>query len=469
MEHRTKQDLALYNLVSEFEISYKSGEMKFLDERSYGQLIRYYEDEEKIDKAIDVAKLAIKQFKYRSEFYITISNLYINCGKPEQSLKYLTKAESIAPYENEIILLKARAYCDNKQYDLAFAALEDVAVYASEQDQMEIYLCEASIHHNMQNYESMYFALIEVLKIDHTNIEALQLLWTATELTKKYIHSIAFHQELLDKNPYNYVAWYNLGHGLAYEGNYEEAADALEYSFLINQDFEFGYMDCADVLCQIKQYERALGVYEEAMIVFGKDSDLLTNIAACQLHLNRINEAKHNLYKAVRLEPHCDEIYYLLGECYSKQEKWYSAINAYHKAIGIEDGSEDYYLGVARAYIAVEEYNKATVNFQHAVAIGPEQTKYWNEFASFLIKMGLYNEAEQILDEAEQFTFGADLMYIRALVHIAQKERTTAIQILEEALIEDYNAHNILFTLSPELEVDKDVVSMINYYKSEQE
>ena len=130
MEHRTKQDLALYNLVSEFEVNHHKGGIKYLDEKSYSQLIRYYEGEEKLDKAIEVAELAIKQYKYRAEFYITISHLYLKHNRAEQSLSYLERAEAIAPYENEILLLKARAFCANDQYESAFACLEDVAVYA---------------------------------------------------------------------------------------------------------------------------------------------------------------------------------------------------------------------------------------------------------------------------------------------------------------------------------------------------
>ncbi len=467
MKHRTKRELALFNLVSDYEINSEKGDIKNLDVRAFGQLIDYYENEGAYQKAIDVATMALRQYKYRAEFYITISQLLLKTNEVEQSLSYLDKAEEIAPYENEITLLKSRAYTANGQYEEAFSCLENAGVYATTEDQIEIHLCEAAIYHEMKSYDRVYEALTSTLSIDHLNEEALEKLGGATELSRNFIQSIDFLNKLIDIDPYNYMAWYNLGNSLAYEGEYKEAAMSMEYSFIINPDFEDGYMDCADIYCQINKYDKALAIYEDAILVFGEDSDLLTNIAECQLNIGELYKAKQNLYKAVRLEPHCDQIYYLLAECYSKQDKWYSAINAYHEAIGIDDGSEDYYLGLARAYMEVEEYNKATINFQLAVGIGPEQTRYWQEFSSFLIKMGLYEEAIQVLNEAEDFTFGADLLYTRATANFFNKDKQKGLELLQEALVEDFDMHSILFTLSPELEVDKEISKMIAYYKGE--
>lgn len=467
MEHRIKRDQALDILVTEFEVNFQRGNFKYLDVKSFSQLIDYYENENKYLRAIDVAKLALKQFKYRAEFYITISHLLLKIEDPEQCLTYLAKAESIAPYENEIIILKARAYTANRQYKEALDALESAGAYASIEDQVEIGICESLIHEEVKNYDEMFQCLIDTLALDHHNQEALERLWTATELSKNYIKSIDFHNSLINIDPYNHLAWFNLGHAIAYQGDYTEAADAIEYSFIINPSFEAGYMDCADIYCQIKKYDKALAIYEEAESVFGIDPDLLTKIADCQLNLGRIAQAKHNLYKAVRIEPHSDEIYFLLGDCYSKLGEWYSAINAYHKAIEIEDGSEDYYLGLARAYMAVEEYNKATINFQLAVSIGPEQTMYWKEFSAFLIKMGLFDEAILVLDEAEDYTFGADLLYIRALANYFNKEKEECLAVLQEALLEDYDMHTLIYTLAPELELDAEIRSMIQYFQGE--
>ena len=467
MEQRTKRDLAIISLVSEFEANFENGNVEYLTEKSFFQLIRYYEDDKEYVKALDVAKLALEQYRYRSDFYIALCRLLLKVNKIEECLTNLEIAESIAPYENEIVILKVKALALSGDYDMAFNELDGLKSFSLKGDLVEIFLCEAEIYAEMGCHEQMFDSLKQALDIETTNIEALERFWVATELSKRYIECASYMSHIIDKNPYNYYAWYNLGHALSFSGEYEKAIDAIEYSFIINPDFEEGYMECADLCCQIKDFGKALKVYQEAIDYFGEDNDLLINIAECQMYLNKTTACKNNLYKAVKQDPYNDEIYYFLAECYSKEEKWYSAINAYHKAIEIEDGCGEYYLGLARAYVSVEDYNKATINFHLSVSDGPEQTHFWREFASFLLKLGLYEESLQILDEAEEYTFGADLLYCRAMVNFFLKNKKLGLQILEEALVEDFSLHTIIYKLAPELEVDKEINSMIQYFAGE--
>ncbi len=467
MEHRIRRDSALISLVSEFETNYENGNIEYLSDKTFFRLIGYYEGEQEFDKALDVAKIALEQFKYRSDFYIIMARILLKVNAIEDCLEHLEQAQTIAPFENEIIILKVKALALSGEYEAAFHNLDRLKESTLEGDLVDVYLCEAEINAEMSNHGERFIALKKAISIDNKNKEALEKFWAATELSKKYIECADFMSKIIDKNPYNSLAWYNLGHSLSFSGEYQDAIDAIEYSYIINPDFEEGYLECADLCCQIKDFDRALGIYEEAINIFGEDNELLINIAECQMYLNKTKECKTNLYKAIKQDPYNDEVYYFLGECFSKEQKWYSAINAYHKGIEIEDGVGEYYLGVARAYIAVEDYNKATVNFHLAVSDGPEQTHFWMEFASFLMKLGLHEEALQILDEAEDYTFGADLLYCRAMANFFLKNKKEGLEHLKEALLEDYSLHTIIYTLAPELEVDKEIGSMILYYAGE--
>lgn len=316
----------------------------------------------------------------------------------------------------------------------------------------------------MKDYNAMYDALSNAVLIDTKNEEAMERIWISAELSRRYEDSVQLHLTIIDKDPYNYQAWYNLGHGYNCIWEYEKAIDALEYSFIINPEFESGYLDCADTCLQIRNYEKALEIYIEANNKFGPNNELMVNIAHCYIYLNRIGIAKQWLLKAIKLDGYNDEAYFLLGECYSRDQVWYNAINAYHKAIELENRREEYYLGLAKAYLAVEDYNKATVNFQMATQTGPEDTLYWKEYICFLIKMGLHDEAIQVLDEAEDHTYGPDLLYCRAVTEYFLKNKVDCLELLEEALMEDYDQHTLIFEIAPELKLDKEINSMIKYF-----
>jgi tetratricopeptide (TPR) repeat protein len=311
--------------------------------------------------------------------------------------------------------------------------------------------------------------LKESLHLDPKNEEALERMMVCTELSRKYEESVYFLEELLDLEPYSYLAWFNLGHAYLYLGDYDKAFEAMEFSYIINEDFENGYLDCADICVINKEFTKAYEIYKKANEKFGPDCEFYTHMASCKLKLGEYAKARFLLSKAIRLDQYNDEAYYLLGECFSKEKKWYSAINAFHKAINLEEDCDLYYFHLAMAYVEVQDYTKATFNFNKATKIGHEQSEYWAEYVTFLMKLGLFQESLCILDEAEEYTFGADLLYCRALTYYHIGKKKAALDCFEEALLEDYSIHEKFLNITPEIQFDEQIKSMVLFYKGELE
>ena len=467
MEQRTKRDLVLENIILDFENKFKQGEVSYMEEKTLHQLVDYYDNQMQFDKALEVVDLAIEQYKYRCEFLIIKSKLLFNTGLVEDCLSLLEKAERISPYEIEIQILKSKAFAFMKRYDEALAIVEDLKTYAQGPDLIETYMTEAFVFEVMNEVGLVYNVLKKVLKHDGSHENALKSILNAGMCLRKINESIDLHERLLDENPYNYMAWYNLGHFYSYINEYSNAADAFEYALIINPNFQEAYMECAEEYLFMNEYGKALKIYKEATQIFEGDPDTLLNMAKCQLALNLFAEAEESLLEALKYDQYNDEVYFILAETYSKVKNWYSAINAYQKALAIEDEREDYYVGIAKAYFAIEDFAKATLNFQLATEVNDSESYVWKEYVCFILKLGLYQEAVQILDEAEEYTYGPDLLYCRAAAFFFMKKKKKGLKVLEEALIEDFESNNILFELAPELEVDKDIAAMVKYYSIE--
>lgn len=467
MEHKTKQNPVLIALVSDFEEMTTNGSQKYLSDKSFIQLIEYYEEDHQLEKALEAVDHAIEQYPYRSGFIITKARLLLQLGDIQDACELLDVAESIAPFENEIKILRAKALGISGDCPMALEILSNLKSSAVGSDLADILVCESYVYEHLKDYESMYNVLLEALKINIQHEEAGMRYWLAIELSRKYKEGINVYKDMIDSDPYNYMAWFHLGHIFSATGEYEDAIDAMEYSFLINKTFESGYMDCADLCFQLRKFERALFYYSEANALFGPEGDTLINMAECQVKLGRLSDAKHNLFKALKLDPYNDELFFHLAECYSLEGSWFKAINAYHKAIDIEDRCENYYHGVANAYFSIENHEKALFYYRKAALTGLEQSCYWQSYTTALIKLGNLDKALKVLQEADQFTFGADLMYCEAAIHIIKDNKAKGMRILEEALLEDFDIHRIVFDIQPELELDPEVSAMINYYKTE--
>jgi len=467
MEYRTKRDVSFLNLMSDFESNFEKGHDVVYSEKTFLEIIRYYEEELQYDKAIEVSDLALSQYSFTPDFYIIKARLLFQSNFHEEALRLLNKAEKISPYEHDILLLKIKILAFQGKTENAKTILDDMKRYVSSSDLSDVYLSESYINEIMQDYDGMYENLTKSIICDMKNEEAFERIGFAVQLSKNYGASVQFHNMVLNEVPFNYLAWYNLGHALSCQGEYKKAIDALEYSFITETNFENGYLDCADICIQEKEFKRALNIYRSYHEIFGINEEVLFNMADCQYQLGNLNKSRLLLSKLLKLDPYNDEVYYKLGLCYAESGNWQKAINAYHKAIALEDNCEDYYLNIAKAHNAVGAFEKAEFFFGKAVETGPEQSLYWCDYISFLIKIGKKEKALKVFEDSDDYTFGADLLFCKGVAHYLAGQHKKAFESFEEGLKEDYDQHKIIFNIDPELALDKDLQSMINYYRGE--
>ena len=463
MEQRTKRNSFLVELVQSFETcldkkSFMMTEEKVLD------LIYYYDSEGRIDQALEVVDLALVKYKYQVEFYILKAKFLLRKQSIHEAYAIIQNAETLAPFEVEVSILKSIICSSLEKYEEALSILES-SKRSCDQDQLiKIYLSEAHIFEHMKDYEKLFYSLQNVLNLDPNNLEALEKMWVSVELSKLYEESITFHRQLIDKNPYSYLAWYNLGQAYSCIGEYKKAIEALEYSYLINSDFEIAYRDCADICIQIQDFKKALDIYYDIITHFGIEGEILVNISECHINLGNFAKAKKILLKAVKLDPYNDEVYFYLGECFSNESKWHYAINAYNRAIEVEDRREEYYKNLGKAYAAVGDWNNAQEHFAKATEIGPEQNDCWLAYAEFLISISRFDLALSVLQESEDHAVGTDLLYCQAVCLYALGRHQKAYEMLAEAMEENFNQSNYIFLLLPMLREDAQIQSMLKYY-----
>jgi tetratricopeptide (TPR) repeat protein len=467
MQHRIKRDPALFNLISEYENMSRKGHLNYFEDKDLFQLINYYEDEHALDKALEVVDLALDQYTYRSDFYTIKARLLLTLGDIEEAMELLENAENISPYELEVKLLKARAFSELGCFSEALELVQQARQLSQSSELIDILFCEAFIYEDAKQFSDMYNSLKEILYLDPENDDALERLWVSVELSKSYKDSVKFHSWLIGKNPYSYLAWYNLGHAYACIGKYEEAINALEYSFLINDRFEIGYKDCAELCFQVCDFKMALAVYKEALTKFGNDSELLSSVGQCYIKLDQHATAKSYLERASKIDPYNDEVFYFLGECYSRERKWAHAIRHYIKAIQLEDRREEYYAGLANTYERLEDFTKADYYYSKATETGPEDPGYWFMHARFLLSIEEPEAASQVLEEAEYHTYGYELLYCKAAVFLALGKKDVALEWLRQALNEEFEKYTLIFDLYPQAEIDKDILMMLDYFEKE--
>ncbi len=465
-QHNFKDKHMLKYLVSEYEAMSQKGTVGFLEKKAFLELIDHYEMESQLDKAIEVIEYALLQYSYSTEFYIRKAQLLIEKKCAYQAIACLEHAEILSPSELEIFLFKAEALCSLGNYDEAFELLQALKGKLNKEELSEVLMLEAHIHENLEDFDKMFRSLEDALLANPKNSVALERVWLSVELSAKYQESVKLHNYLIDQDPYSYIAWYNLGHAYACLERYEDAIEAFEYAYIINEKFEFAYRDCGEICLRDKQYHKALKCYNEALEFFEPDSDFLYNIGQCHEFLLEVTTAKSFYKEAILLNPANDLAYYRMGECFVKEKKWKSAIHAYQKALNLEGKREEYIAALAEVYYQIDDEQQARLLFKKAADTAPETTKYWIQYASFLMAVGSLHEALQVLEEAEVYAIGVELLYCRTACEFMLGHRQEALSLLQSALLENYNMHESLFDLVPEVEGDPEVIHLIQSYRA---
>ncbi|MEN0050722.1 MAG: tetratricopeptide repeat protein [Bacteroidota bacterium] len=455
------------NLISQYEATTQNGGSAFFEEESFLQLIDYYEQEGMYNRAFETLDHAIECHRFSSSFYEKKANFLIDVKKENEALEVLNEAEILTPNCLSIQLLKVKAFSFLSMSSEALAIIEELKQRTfSSKSLSEVYLAEAIIYERLEQYDFMFNALQAALNIDNSNQAALEKMWFCTELSKKYEASLVLHDELLVHNAYSSRAWYNLAHAHAYLGNYEDAIEAYEFAYLIDEDFEFAYRDRAEICYELHYYKEALASYEEVLGLFEPDADLYLRAGQCHFHLGHIEKAKHNLTQAVFLEPvQEEEIFFYLGRCYAIEENHAEAIRFYQKAIDADAHREEFHLHLAFVYTAQKEYKLAISAFQMATETAPEDATYWFHYAKFLIQIGKTKKAWNVLQEAEIYTISTDVAHCRVACLLMLNQRDEAFKLFNETLEEESRSYRFLFGLKPELKNDAIINAIVSFHE----
>ena len=464
--NNTSNEQNIKSLVFEYEAMSQQGTVGFYEKTAFLQLIDHYLNKELYDHALEVIDHAINQHPFSGSFHIVQAQLYIENNSETLALEALDKAILYATSIFEVQILRAEALRSLGSFSEAFQILDDLLINANLEQRSEIYLSKALIYESKKHYNDMFTALKNSVLANPENSDSLERVWFSVEMTQQYDESIKFHQELIDIDPYSYISWYNLGYAFSAKGDHKNARDAFEYAFIINDKFEFAFREYAESCIQLNEYEQALKSYDELLEHFDPDADLLMKIGMCHQALDSYEKAKSFFIKAINLDENNDEIYYHLGTCLLKKGNYDSAKKAFNKAIFLDDLKEEYYIGLAEVYFQTNELDLAKGFYQKATEVAPETSTCWLQLARFLMNIGKKDIAMNVLDEAELYSFGTELTFGKIAILFTLKKRKEALTLLKKALAENFEKHNFLFKMTPDLKDDKDVQHLISSFTS---
>jgi len=468
MEHTPyDNDSSKANIISRYEQLSHSNDNVYLDVDDFECIAEHYIASRRNKEAMKVLDKGLEHHYYNVALYRLKATIYITEGRLTHALNVIQTAFTLSPEDHVLKLLEIECIAFQGNEREALARINTLLINTDEEESIDALFVQAKVYERMADYDAIFETLKEVLKIDPSNPTALEKIWFCVELSGRYKDSVKFHQSIIDEQPYNYLAWYNLGHAFVCLEDLDSALMAYEYTFLINEEFEFGYRDFIEVLITKGAFKKALEMLMEVKDKFGKNAELYLNMGQCYLQLEDYENAFKFLVKSKEFDPLESKIYFMLGLCEMATLNYDSAIYYLSIAVELDNLKEEYYEALASVYMLKGDFDEAVRCMKQAIEIAPEHWHFTVELAKLYIELFEYDKAYNTLLNVEDLLNAPEVRYCIAICHMLRGDEAEGIELLSKELNVAYDEHYILRELSIPSQYRELVDGLIEQYSEQ--
>jgi tetratricopeptide (TPR) repeat protein len=457
---------SLDELIQRYENVKKGESTSILEEEEFEQVIEYYFQNSNEEQALLACDIARTYYPFSASILLLKAEILTQSKKYGQALKILDEMEQYDQHNLDAILLRSDILLGQFKYDQAALFLEQKTEEFEGKEKIEILLELSDVYDECEEFDAVFDTLKRVIKIDRRSEEALQKICFWADFTHRLEESVTMHVQLTDEDPYNSLAWFNLG--TAYQGLklYEKAIDAYEFCVAIDEKFEFAYRNMADAYMRLKWYNKAIEVLEKHLEIAKAEDVIFEAMGYCWEKQKDFQRARHFYRQASQLSPQDDSIFYKIGETYTREKQWEKAVKAYSVALHLNKENASYCMAIGNCLMEMDAKSEALVCYLNAVRLKPGNKTTWIALIKGLYASGYYDEALTQLEIARDHCGEkADFRYYQAAVLFESGKTKEALLQLEKALKLSPAKIKIFTELNPEYLRRSSVTDLIGKYK----
>lgn len=325
-------------------------------------------------------------------------------------------------------------------------ALDDVSnalnlIPAKEKElRFDALMLRAKIYDARQNYEGELADLKEASAITPSSLSCIDMLAKVSYNLGDYDASEKNYQTILRENPTNYDALYGLAKIEVKRNNFEKAASYVDKGVNLFTAEPQVYINRADVLNMMEQYEPAAQDLISALSVGSSESEALRALTEMSnKHYEAVMEALGN---SINKAPRVGMFYYIRSQIAMSHFHYAQALKDLKSIIrnNLYDYSGIFY-SAARCQFELMQYGEALSNINKAIKMDAKEIDYYLLKAQIVQYNGEGNnfeDAETVLDLAENLDPEyAPLALAKARLQIAQRKNEDAVRTINALVMND--------------------------------
>lgn len=453
-------------IVKRYEEMLKRKKTFFFDVDEFEDLVQYYSEHNDTAKAIKVLNYALQLHPNSGSLLVSCAQMYVSIHKPQEALRYLNMAETFEPFNIDLFYTKGNIFSQLRQSEKAIEQYKKALDHADENEKEDIGLQLAFELENIDKYDEAIEYLQQILDKNPENETALYEIGFCFDISEKLEEGKNYFSAFVDRHPYSHIAWYNLGITFGKLSLLEKAIDCYDFAIAIKEDFSSAYFNKAHCFTQKEEYQKALECFKETLQFDAEDSLSHYYIGECYEKLNQYERAINSFKQAIELDDFIADAWLGIGNCYFELERYYDSLSYIKKAISLEEGNPEYHylLGDVQAHLGF--LDEALISYKRVLELDENDDSILVDLANISEELA---DSEAAMDYFCQGVKGqpdnAKLLYNFVAFLLKKGDLINALFYLDVALKDHYEERNELFEAYEEAKYNKEVIELIQYYK----
>jgi tetratricopeptide (TPR) repeat protein len=450
--------------LSKFESMLKTDSVYFFDSVEFEEIIHYYLDSGKNSLAKKAVKLGLSQHPKSVLLKLFKAELLIFDGETEKASTLLKDLQAIEPTNDEVYVQQANICSKNDEHLKAINLLKIALSYTD--DPADILSMIGMEYLFLDNFDEARLNFAKCLKVDFEDYSSLYNVIYCFDMESKHDEAIDYLNSYIDKDPYNEVAWHQLGRQYFILKKYEDALRAFDYAVLIDEFFVGGYIEKSKTLEELKRYEEAIDNYKITLELDDATAFVFMRIGECYEKLNKSTLAIQYYKKAVHEDPLLDKAWIAVTYLYVKEKEFSKALFFINKAIEIDELNSNYWKIYADINLNLDLFEEAVSAFEQCILLKDNDLTNWLGLSDTLCYLGDYEDAlTNLLKSKTYFKDFAEIEYRLSGLCFKFKNSKKGAEHLIKALGIDFEYQFILKELFPEVFKMQEVKDIIEGFR----
>ena len=418
--------------VSRFEMMLKTNEIQFFDATEFEEIGQYYIDIANLSMAKKAIEVGLSQHPDSTELTLLLVEYYILTNTYEEARLLLDNLLTLEPFNEYAYQHLAVIQSKSNEHQEAIESLKKGLSFSKFKYEFHSLLAMEYLHLDEYFMAKEYF--IKCLEAEVTDNHALYNIIYCFESLKDTDGAIAYMNEFLNKDPYNEVAWHQLGRQYLSKKMYEQAITAFDFAIICDETFIGAYLELGKALEHLGRLNEAINHYEITLSIDDPTAFALLRIGECHLKLSNEVLGVKFIKKAIHEDPILDKGWLSLCEFYMRKNAYAKVLHYIKKAVKIDNTHVRYWRLYAQANKALGFLEEAHLAYERLINLGNYEVNTWLDWSHVLLQLQEYESGIKALRQGIEFhPENSQLHYMLAGFYMMQAKASEASFFLKNA------------------------------------